>query len=370
MLAVSLVALVAAGNAFAAELYSEDKTVQKALWETYKRDFGKEYVTESVESEHFDHFLGNLKEIDALNAQEDITSIHGLTSLSDHNFGLYSSSDALVPSFDLKKESVSDLHHERELSSCSVSRTSVDWSTTQATAVKSMGYCLGAHWAFSVVSQLESDAMRRGENYVLSPQQLLQCVTSNNGCSATPLGAAAYAFNYAKNEHGIHLNNEYAYVSSNGYVGGQCRANDGNSQNEMVKVSGYYTNLAFNEECMANHVQNIGPLAVCISVNNVYTFAMYTGGIIRASTCSSSGHRGHLRSLHGNRGGGSSSSSSVICMQIVGLHNEGSNPYWKVRGSFGTLWGEGGYARIEYGTNACSIAQNPIYSTVDVQGEF
>jgi len=50
----------------------------------------------------------------------------------------------------------------------------------------------------------------------------------------------------------------------------------------------------------------------------------------------------------------------------------GTDSYWKFRASVGTNWGDEGYAKIAYGSNACSISQNPIYTSVLLKelGEF
>lgn len=53
---------------------------------------------------------------------------------------------------------------------------------TYTTPVKDQGYC-GSCWAFSVTEQLESDSMRTlGTDYILSPQQLVSCDSSDAGC--------------------------------------------------------------------------------------------------------------------------------------------------------------------------------------------
>ncbi len=49
---------------------------------------------------------------------------------------------------------------------------------------------------------------------------------------------------------------------------------------------------------------------------------------------------------------------------IVGWGVEGTTPYWKVRNSWGTGWGEAGYFRIIRGVNACGLAAAVVYPLV------
>merc|ERR1711918_232778 len=56
------------------------------------------------------------------------------------------------------------------------------------------------------------------------------------------------------------------------------------------------------------------------------------------------------------------------CVQLVGYDMSGSSPYWKVRNSWGTSWGEDGFIRLPFGKNACGVAERrtssmPLWST-------
>ena len=51
------------------------------------------------------------------------------------------------------------------------------------------------------------------------------------------------------------------------------------------------------------------------------------------------------------------------CVQIVGIHKqEGGEGWWRVKNSFGTDWGEGGYARIRFGHDTCGITTRPTFT--------
>ena len=204
--------------------------------------------------------------------------------------------------------------------------------------MKNSGYdCLGSGWAFTVVSQIESDVRRQhGDdyNFVLSPQQLLQCITNNNGCDG---GTVEYAYTYLK-QNGLQLNNAYPYTSYNGVTGGPCAYN---ADLGVAKVAGYFTTLAGKEGCMGHYVQNTGPLSVCLYASSAWY--SYTGGVMSSNSCSAS--------------------TPNHCVQAVGVKPSSYSGYWKLRTNYGTGYGEGGYVYISYGHNTCSITSDPIYTS-------
>jgi len=50
------------------------------------------------------------------------------------------------------------------------------------------------------------------------------------------------------------------------------------------------------------------------------------------------------------------------CVQIVGFDTtKSSASYWIVKNSWGDSWGEDGYVRLEFGTNACGVADEATF---------
>lgn len=80
-------------------------------------------------------------------------------------------------------------------------------------------------------------------------------------------------------------------------------------------------------------LDQIGPLSVAINANNLQ---FYTGGVSNPAICNAE------RLNHG--------------VLIVGLGTTSDNkPFWKVKNSWGTSWGEKGYFRIIRGKGKCGI---------------
>merc|ERR1719453_1492153 len=96
--------------------------------------------------------------------------------------------------------------------------SSKDWTGKYTTPVKNQAQC-GSCWAFSATEQIESDSMRTlGTNYILSPEQIVQCDKTSYGCNG---GWTEHAYNYVKSTGGITTNSNYPYTSGTG-VTGQC----------------------------------------------------------------------------------------------------------------------------------------------------
>jgi cathepsin F len=82
-----------------------------------------------------------------------------------------------------------------------------------------------------------------------------------------------------------------------------------------------------------------GHLSICVDAT---AFQTYSSGILGASCGDSINH----------------------CVQIVGAGVDNGTPYWTVRNSWSTSWGEDGYCRVQYGINACGIASDATTATI------
>ena len=77
------------------------------------------------------------------------------------------------------------------------------------------------------------------------------------------------------------------------------------------------------------------PAAVCV---NAGAWDDYTGGVLRYDACSGA----YADIDH--------------CVQLVGYDATGEEPYWIVRNSWSTSWGEDGYIRLQMDANTCGVA--------------
>jgi len=221
------------------------------------------------------------------------------------------------------------LSQRRAKKSNVVPNDAVDWRDQGAVnPIKDQGQC-GSCWAFSTVQAAESaNFLKSGTLYSFSEQNLVDCVTSCNGCNG---GLMEPAYDYIiSNQNGqFESEEDYPYV-----------AQDQNCQWDPSKgigsVTGYVEVSSGSEDDLAAKVSSMGPAAIAIDASN-WSFQLYSSGIYDEPSCSS-WNLDH----------------AVGC---IGYGSEGGVNYWIVRNSWGTSWGENGYIRmVKDKNNQCGEA--------------
>merc|ERR1712048_435587 len=115
-----------------------------------------------------------------------------------------------------------------------------------------------------------------------------------------------------------------------------------------VKTAYYATQPCNDDSCMsqdleslAAHVANIGPLSVAVNAKN---WGHHGGGVMSFEGC-----------------GNITMEDLDHAVQLVGFNRQADKPYWIVRNTWSTLWGESGYIYLEYGKNTYGIANLATY---------
>lgn len=207
--------------------------------------------------------------------------------------------------------------------------TTVDWRTKGAvTDVKDQGQC-GSCWAFSATEAIESYAFLANKKLIeLSPQQITSCDKTDGGCNG---GNTETAYAYVHKAGGIETSKDYPYTSGGGNTG-VCKFD---ASKVAVKIAGYKS-VARGEANLKAALNN-GPVSVCLAAD---AFQSYRSGILRSCP----GQVDH-------------------CVQAVGYDDSNSPPYWIVRNSWATTWGEKGYIRVASGQDLCKISDDVTYPT-------
>ncbi|XP_013142197.1 PREDICTED: cathepsin F-like [Papilio polytes] len=212
----------------------------------------------------------------------------------------------------------------------------VDWRNNgKVSPVKSQQNC-AACWAFSVVGSIESHLrIYLQQNTTLSEQFLIDCVPSSNGCTTGSL-IKTYA-EIVSILGGVLSEGDYFPYSNQKK---ECRWN--NNGIKVVPVIGF-KRVFPNEDVMVEYVASHGPLSVAI---NSKSMESYKGGIDEPTDekCSPA-----------------ELNHSVLIVgysTYVSKETGKSTPYWIIKNSWGTDWGDKGYYYLVRGRNACGIASD------------
>lgn len=213
-----------------------------------------------------------------------------------------------------------------------------DWDAKgKVTSIKQQGAC-GSCWAFSAIAALESRYLiKKGLNATsnsidLSEQQMLNCVssprknTANNAYSTNSCrgGYSDQVFDYVR-KYNVTTENIIPYE---GWVR-QCNQNPlvNGSPAQALKQNapnpGFYGVKPSNATALKQAIQYT-PAVFYIRAEPM--FKVYSGGIY-STECSNSGVN-HAMLAYGYSDG------------------QGSDPFFQVKNSWGTGWGESGKARI------------------------
>ncbi|XP_066986008.1 cathepsin L-like isoform X4 [Macrobrachium rosenbergii] len=296
-------------------------------FKTFMKEHSKVYADHAEFKRRFNIFRQNMKKVYILQQNERGTAKYGATKFADLTelefrriLGLRRDMkpevskmvSAEIPDIDLPVE--------------------FDWREKGVvTPVKNQGMC-GSCWAFSVTGNVEGQwAIKHNKLISLSEQELVDCDTTDEGCNG---GMPENAYEAIKELGGLETESDYPYEGRDD----KCHFNKTMAQ---VTVNGS-VELPQDETMLAKWLVKNGPVSIGINAN---ALQFYVGGVSHPLKflC-------NPKNLdHG--------------MLIVGygvhttkyLHRK--QPYWIVKNSWGSDWGEQGYYLVYRGDGTCGVNQ-------------
>merc|ERR1711907_571690 len=241
------------------------------------------------------------------------------------------------------------------------SPAAINWRYTEAiTPIKNQGQC-GSCWAFSATSAIESAlALLGGEEYSieLAPQQVTSCTPSTGtyGCDGCNGGFTEGAYEYVKSVAGLgnsfYIPYEQSLTASSDTKicpTKKVEAIDGEDKQlsgGYATVSGYSyaTPPCSSGSCDHQDLAKLQaalettPVSVCVNAAN---WNDYTGGVMTSTACGPMGadYQDH-------------------CVMATGFNTTAPTPYWIVRNSWASTWGEEGYIYLEMAKNTCGLTDD------------
>lgn len=298
-------------------------------FEEFKTTFNKVYFSSSEEQFRHDIFYDNLQRIIKHNRYN-----HDFKLKMNHFGDLYSheffNSHLLQHKYHLNYQLVESFFDQLP--------KEINWVEKGAvTPVKNQGQC-GSCWAFSTTGALE------GLNYIqnhklvsFSEQQLMDC-SDKEGDAGCGGGLMDYAFQYVIDADGICKEVDYPYTEHNGTC---------HTCKENFKIKGF-KDVKVNNETALQHIVAKQPVSVAIQADS-FELQFYSSGVFTGNC----GEPGNFQLDHG------------VLVVGYGTDNKTKKDYWYVKNSWGSMWGDKGYFKLQRNVinndGACGIAMNPSY---------
>ncbi|KAL6457039.1 hypothetical protein MHYP_G00340020 [Metynnis hypsauchen] len=303
------------------------------LFGHFKDKYKRDYETEEEHEKREHNFVHNIRYVHSMN-RAGLSFSLSVNHLADHSQAELAVMRGRRP----KKTPNNAQPFPTELRSIATP-DSLDWRLYGAvTPVKDQAVC-GSCWSFATTGALEGALfLKTGEQVVLSQQMLVDCTWGfgNNGCDG---GEEWRAYEWIMKHGGISTAESYG-----GYTGmnGLCHFN---SSSLIAHVRSYTNVTSGDMEALKAALFKNGPTAVSIDAAH-RSFTFYSNGVYYEPAC---------------KNGIDDLDHAVLAVGYGVLDNQ---PYWLVKNSWSTYWGNDGYVLMSMKDNNCGVATDATYVTL------
>jgi C1A family cysteine protease len=304
---------------------AQDSITQQFI--AFQHKYNKVYSTKDEYNRRLAIFEQNLKHVHHLNARaggKTEFAVNKFSDMSKEEFKNTILMTKLPPAIPPK----SGPYHNETFEGVSIPST-FDWRNTPGvvTPIYNQGDC-GSCWAFSATEDIESQwGLGSHPLTSLSMQQIVSCDPTDYGCGG---GWPYHAYAYVASAGGQDSYASYPYTAENT----PCSFNKASVVATLNPSNSWtYVTQSEDETEMATYLVAHGPLSVCVDASE---WSSYSSGVFMASECTT---------------------SIDHCVDAVGYNTGANPPYWIIRNSWGTDWGMSGYMYLQYGADACAVAQ-------------
>jgi xylem cysteine proteinase len=220
---------------------------------------------------------------------------------------------------------------------------SLDWvQLGGVTEPVNQGSC-NSCWTFATAGALEGAWFAlTGKLVDLSKGQLLDCTGDPYGCKYG--GTLEAPYDTVARQHGICTEESYVYTGEQG----GCHQSSCTTAIPLGAIQGYKAVMSNNEQALKEALVKTGPVAVGIDASGDEV-RFYSRGVLTAPCSDALNH----------------------AVLVVGYGVEDPNPYWRLKNSWGTRWGEGGFFRLVRGlegSGECGLKKIPTIPALTTEG--
>lgn len=299
----------------------------------FKNKFQRQYASEREQEEREHAFIHNLRYVHSKN-RAGLSYSLALNSLSDRTMSEMTMMRGRKRGKSLNK----GLPFPTVYKAVEVPET-LDWRLYGAvTPVKDQAIC-GSCWSFATTGTIEGALfLKTGSLQVLSQQALVDCSWGfgNNGCDG---GEEWRAYEWIMKHGGIATTETYgAYMGMNGF----CHLNE----TQLTARIQSYTNVTSGDaDALKVALFKKGPVAVSIDASH-RSFVFYSHGVYFEPAC------------------GNTTDALDHAVLAVGYGSLDGEPYWLIKNSWSTYWGNDGYILMSMRDNNCGVTTDATYVTL------